>query len=257
MAKKACVAAHEEAQQLRIHKRLHAAREKYVACARTECPAVLREECMAQVEQMEAVAPTITFEARDERGASDTNVKVMLDGELVAERLTGAALPVEPGEHVLRFDRERDHKVIEQRVLVVEGEKNRKIVADFQTLAPPERSRSESPPPPPVRSTKIPPLAWVAGGVAVLGLGSFTVFAFTGMSEEDDLAKACAPRCAADDVSSVERSYAIADVSLAVGLVGAAAAVVLAIPALTSKPSAAPGGKAAVLPWLPRTRTLP
>lgn len=253
-AKRACVAAHEEAQQLRFQKKLHAAREKYVACARDECPAVLREECMTQVEQVEAVAPTLTFEALDERGASDTNVKVTIDGELVAERLTGAALPVEPGEHVLRFERESDHEVIEQRVLVVEGEKNRKIVADFQTLAP-KRPPSEPPPPPPARSTKIPPLAWVAGGVAVLGLGSFTAFALTGMSAEDDLAKGCAPRCAEDDVSSVKRSYAIADVSLAVGLVAAAAAVVLAVPALTSKPSAALGGKATALPWMPRTRT--
>jgi len=249
--KQACVAAHEEAQELRSQKRLHAAREKYLACARAECPVVVREECIAQAEQMEAAAPTLTLEAIDERGESDANVKVTLDGKLVAERLTGAAIPVEPGEHVLRFERDRDHEVVEQRVLVVEGEKNRKVVADFQALAPQPPPR-EAPPPP--RKVEIPTLAYVAAGVAVLGLGSFTAFALAGRSEEDDLAKGCAPRCSADDVSSVERAYLVADVSLAVGLVAAAAAVVLALPALTSKSSPALGRNATAPPWLPRTR---
>lgn len=254
-AAKQCVAAHEEAQALRTQKKLHAARERYVACARAECPVVLQQECAEQIEQMQDAAPTLALEALDDKGASDPRVVVRLDGELVAERLTGAAIPVEPGEHVLRFERASDGKVLEQRVLVVEGEKNRKVVADFQALlAPPSPGADDA------RSPRsIPTLAWAAAGVAVAGAGSFAFFSLSGRGTEDDLAKRCAPACASEDVASVKRDYLVADVSLAVAVVATAVAAVLALPALTSPrgAAAAHGARRARLgptPWMPTVR---
>src|SRR5687768_7097240 len=82
--KQACLAAHEEAQTLRTQKKLHAARDKYVACAKAECPVVLRKECGEQIEKVDAVAPTVALEALDDKGNSDTNVKVSVDGAVIA-----------------------------------------------------------------------------------------------------------------------------------------------------------------------------
>ena len=255
-SKAACVAAHEQAQSLRTEKKLHAARDKFVLCARADCPVVLRKECAEQMEALEVAAPSVALEALDDKGASDPNVKVSLDGRVLAERLTGASTPVEPGEHVFRFERASDGKALEQRVLVLEGERNRKVVGDFQTLLPPRpvARREETTPAPaaPPEPRRIPALAWVAGGVGVAALGSFAFFSLDGRSKEDDLVKSCAPSCTGDDVAPIERSYLIGDISLVVAIAGLVTAAVLAVPALTAPraQSSAVAGSG----WLVRTR---
>lgn len=250
-AKAACLAAHEDAQSLRAQKKPHAALERFVACARVECPTVVRKECVEQVALVEKDAPTVALGATDEAGADTTAVKVSMDGTPVTERLTGSAVDVEPGEHVFKFER-ADGKSIEVRTLVVEGDKNRKITADFATLVP-------KPPPVdpattvPHEKKKIPALAFVAGGLALAGAGSFAFFALSGKGEEKDLASSCQPNCKDDQLSPVKRDYLIADISLAVGIVAAAAAVILAWPALSdsSETAARVARRASPAPWLP------
>lgn len=248
-AKATCVAAHEEGQSLRSQKKLRAARERFVACAKSECPAVLRKECGEQIEQIESVSPSLVFEARDEKGNADGSVKVSLDGTVVAERLTGTSVEVEPGEHSVKFER-GDGKVIEQKVLVAEGEKNRKIIAEYAPVALP---KDDHPPPPP-EEKKIPLGTWVAGGVAVVALGSFAFFALSGKGTEDDLAGKCSPNCSDDQVGKVNRDYLIADVSLGVAAVATIVAVVLALPALGSSGTVKTANAPA--PWFPKTRTV-
>lgn len=246
-AKQQCIGAHEEGLTLRADKKLHAAKERFVACARSDCPALVKKECTEQVAAVERDAPTVALEARDASGSDTTDVKVAVDGTVVADKLTGAALDVEPGEHTFHFER-GDGKVLDVKVLVVEGEKNRKVLADFGTLEPkPDATAAASP-----RGTRAVPVpSLVLGGVAVLALGSFTYFALSGKANERDLAGSCGPRCTDDEVRPVKTSYLAADISLVIGLAAAAAAVVLAWPALTGSPPA----KAASLgpaPWMPR-----
>ena len=58
-----------------------------------------------------------------------------------------------------------------------------------------------------------------------MGLAGFAVFATMGRIGQDDLdEQGCAPNCR--DVDDVRRSYAIGDVSLAVGIVATGAALV-------------------------------
>lgn len=249
--KAACVAAHEEGQALRTQNKPHAARARFVACARSECPVVLRKECAEQLDALESIAPSVTIEARDEQGMSDAAVKVWIDDALVAERLTGSAIDVEPGDHTVRVER-GDGKRIEQKILVASGEKNRKVVADFATLVPKPVDKDQPPPPPPTAPERhVPALAWVLGGVALAALGSFAFFAVNGKSTEDDLAGRCAPGCSAEDVKPVQRDYLVADVSLGVAVVAAAVAVVLALPALGSSPSVKTA-RTSGTPWMPR-----
>jgi hypothetical protein len=252
-ATKACIAAHEEALLLRAQKKPHAAREKFVACARTECPAVLRQECADQIAQITKDAPTVVLEAKDDAGHDDAAVKVTMDGAPVAARLTGAAVDVEPGEHVFRFER-ADGKSIEQRVLVALGEKNRKVVADYASIAPKPVDR-EAPSPPREREARqgLSPLVYVAGGVAVVALGSFTFFALHGKSTEKDLASSCAPRCTPGDVDPVQRDYLVADVSLGVAAIATAAAILFALPSLGAS-SPVQSARMPPAPWMPRVR---
>ncbi|HEY8075692.1 MAG TPA: hypothetical protein VIF62_16315 [Labilithrix sp.] len=250
---KACIAAHEEGQTLRNKKKPHAAREKFVVCARAECPVVLRKECADQLALVEKDAPTVALEARDDEGNDATALTVTLDGAPIADKLTGIAIDVEPGEHVFRFDR-ADGKSIEQRVLVVEGEKNRKVVADFSTLVP-KQAQHESldhdrkPLPPPEK--KISPLVFVAGGLAVAAGASFGFFALHGKSTEHDLQSSCSPHCADSDVQPIKRDYLVADISLGVGIVALAAAIVLVVAAPSE-----PVVQTASVPWLPKPRVV-
>ena len=260
-AKAACLAAHEDATSLLEKKKPHAAHDKFVACARAECPTVVRKECGEQLAIVEKDAPTVALEARDEAGMDTTTVKVTMDGTAIADRLTGAALDVEPGEHLFRFERD-DGKAIEQKVLVVEGEKNRKVVADFATLVPKPPPGGDVAPVAPHEPKKIPVLAYVLGGVGVVGLGGFAFFAVTGKNAEKGLASSCNPNCSNDQLSPVKRDYLFADVSLAVGIVSIVTAAILAWPALTDgAPSRASASiaRSAPAPWMPRikVRSLP
>lgn len=256
MSKQQCLAAHEEAIALKTDKKPHAAHEKLVLCAKVECPNIVKKECTEQLDVVAAAAPTVVLEALDDKGGSDTAVKVTLDGSPAADKLTGAALDVEPGEHVFVFER-ADGKKIETQVLVGEGEKNRKITADFQTLLPKKPDGPIAPPPPP---KKVPILAYVAGGVALVGFGSFAAFSIMGRGKESDLANGgsvgCEPNCTNAQISPIKRDYIIGDVSLGVGIFALAAAVVLALPALSSsspKPQARLTNREPA-PWMPRVR---
>ena len=252
-AKAVCLAAHEEALALRGQKKPHAAHEKFVACARVECPTVVRRECGEQLALVEKDAPTVVLEARDESGADTTAVKVSMDGSPLVPRLTGGAVDVEPGEHLFRFER-ASGAPIEQRVLIVEGDKNRKVVAEFASLVA-KAPGDALPPPLSERAPKrVPVAAYVAGGIAVLGLGSFGFFALSGKSAESDLASGCSPSCSDAELSPVKRDYLIADVSLGIGVVAAVAAVLLVLPALSDSPPSSSRAASSLppAPWLPR-----
>lgn len=75
------------------------------------------------------------------------------------------------------------------------------------------------------------PLAYVAGGVAVVGLGTFVVAGLMSRSTYSDLEGACpggtCPRDRAEDISRGKTEQTLANVGLVVGLVGAAAGVTL------------------------------
>ncbi len=234
--KATCIASHEKAQVERREKKLRAAREHFVACARDTCPTAVRKECSSLLAQVEASQPTIVFAVKDAQGHDTSNVRVFFDGAPLLDSLTGAAVDVDPGEHVFRFVLPSGESN-EQHGVVLEGDKNRKIEADFSAgkvhaTGPADGTAT---PPPPAEKKPIPVLTFVFGGVAVVGLGSFAYFAATGKGTEKDLASSCKPNCTSSDVSPVHRDYLIADVSLAVAAVATVAAVWIAWPALTQQ----------------------
>jgi hypothetical protein len=79
--------------------------------------------------------------------------------------------------------------------------------------------------PPPTTAPDAPPasskklvLPIVFASIGVVGVASFAAFGLMGKSQRSSLASSCAPYCTSDDVSPVRTKYAIADVSLLVGL---------------------------------------
>jgi hypothetical protein len=219
-----CVQAAEIGQRLRDKEMLKAARGEFITCASDACPAVVRQECVRWLADVDERLPRIVVRATDAASHDLSDVRVSIDGVLAQERLDGRRLEIDPGQHTLRF--ERGDRVggarsapIDKQILVREGEKNRfvdVVLDDGDKAARPEAPRAAGKP--------FPLLGAVFAGVAVLGGVGFAYFAASGQSDVDHLRTTCAPRCAPGDVDSAKTKILVANVSLGLGVLAAGAA---------------------------------
>jgi hypothetical protein len=243
-AKVACVQRHEEAQVLRRQGKLLAARSALLACSQAACLDAVRADCVDWLDEVNRSVPSVVISARD-RGADVTDVKVFLDGELVATRLTGSALEGDPGEHHLRLVSARG-PIVERTVLMSEGVKNRFIEVEFAPppAPPPAAALVLAAPPQPSWSFADHPLKrsdYLFAGVALASLATATVFGVWALRERSDLAASCGPFCTDAEVSPLRTKAIVADVALGT------AAVAVAVGAyryLTRAPSPRPGSVA-------------
>jgi hypothetical protein len=227
-----CAHAAEVSQRLRDDGKPLAARDQLLACARPACPAIVRSRCGAWLEQTDAAIPTVVIKARAgpaDRAMDVTDVRVAIDGVPTLASLDGQPLRLEPGRHTLRFTR-AGVAPVEVTVLLMTGEKNRLLTADFVkrevTPAPgpapylreAARPARDAPPSPAEGGTTVRPAAWVFAGLAVVAGGSFAYFGATGKSELDSLHSGCAGHCDPSAVSAAWNKLIVADVSLAAGL---------------------------------------
>lgn len=102
-------------------------------------------------------------------------------------------------------------------------------------------------PPPPASSGRaaLRPWAYVAGGVGVAGLATFTIFGLMSNSDYSDLQNACHPGCPASKSSEIDNgktNQLIANIGLGVGIVGVAAGATLFVLSLGGKSAPATTG---------------
>ena len=219
-----CVQAAEEAQSLRSEHKLLAARARFLACAQAACPAVVRSDCSVWLSDVERLLPSVVVSAKDSHGAELIDVRVLVDGELLTNRLDGLAQPVDPGIRLFRFERQGVAPV-EQQVVIREGERGRRLsvllaAPDPKPLPPVQPPAPSGPPYPPVAT-------YVFGGIGVAALGSFAYFGMKGRGNASELAKGCGKdkTCTEDQVAPVRTQLLVADVSLGIGLVALGTAV--------------------------------
>lgn len=103
--------------------------------------------------------------------------------------------------------------------------------------------------------TKLRPYAYAAGAVGVIGMAVFVIEGLGANSTYSSLQAACnngpCPASKADDISSGKSQQTLANVGLAVGLVGLAAGGVLFVLSLPKKDSAPPQASLVVSPmWI-------
>ncbi|HEY1694983.1 MAG TPA: hypothetical protein VGG39_22600 [Polyangiaceae bacterium] len=232
--KQACIDASEAAQQLRSDGKLTEARARLLACARPECPGLVRQDCSQWLTEVLAALPSVVLGARDAQGRDRFDVRVSIDGAPYAQRLDGKPIVIDPGRHVFRYEAgsQDASPPVELDVLVREGEKNRELTATFPANAPPSPPTapstvapgSEGPPGPAARVT--PPLVWLFGGMAAAALGTSLAFLVAQDVEYDRLRARCGGHCTPDQVSPVSTERTVAawtavggGVSLAIGAV--------------------------------------
>ncbi len=211
--KEQCLEAHERAQSLRSTSSLRAAREQLLVCAADACPSLVKVDCTKWLPDVEKDLPTIVVRAKDGAGNDIADVRVVVDGVVVAKYLDGKPIAIDPGAHAFHYQREGSPDV-EAQVVVRVGEKNRTVTVTFASdvdVAP-----VAPPPEPPFTATTLP---WILGGVGVVALGSFAFFGLRARSRLDELKAECAPNCDPAEKSSLQTQLIVADVSLGVSLV--------------------------------------
>lgn len=231
--KAACGKAYTNAQVQKKAGKLVEAKKSLLECAQKSCPGFINSACARWLTGVESTLPTIVISASDANGNDLTDVTVSSDGHKIADKLGGMAIDIDPGQHTLRFEHE-GAKPVEKKVLIREGEKARLIKVQFGSPAtaatPPKGGASSSAAVGGETSTKhasTKTLAYIFGGVGVVGLGSFAYFGLTGTSERSDLLSHCPknnqcdlPQSQIDSKrSSIKTKFLVADISLGVGIV--------------------------------------
>ena len=225
----ACVAAADRAQLARDQRRFITARQELLACSDDACPLLVRKDCARWLDELRPRLPGIVVSARDEDEHDLVDVRVLVDGKVITEKLDGKLFLVDPGEHVFRYE-PASAAPYEERVLVREGETNRLLtvkVGRRGTKAPevakpaPEHRVAGS------RSISASSIA--LAGVGAIGVGGFVFFAAGASGDIHDMRATCGltQSCATSDVDAARGKLLVANVALGVGVLALAGAVVL------------------------------
>ena len=207
-----CVRAANAVPTLRRAGQLRAARKEALICASDGCPAIVADECRALALTLATEIPSIVPAATDPAGADIADVRVTLDGVFASSRAAGADLDVDPGEHLVVFERPG---VAPQNVKFVArlGEKRRLITARFESGPSAKADAAVTP------RSGVGAWPFVFGGLSVASLAGAIALHVTTSRREDQLSRDCQPRCDPNDVDPLRVSY-----GLAIGLYGFAAA---------------------------------
>jgi hypothetical protein len=221
MTKAACIDSNTKGQDLRREGKLSAAREQFLTCASASCPSILRDDCTRRLDEVERALPTLVIDAKDAAGQDVSAVTVTVDGAHLADKLAGAPLAVDPGEHVFVFQVAGQAPVTRTFVLK-EGERDRRERVVVGAVPPPAIPASPAGASPgagasPVVSNEAAggqgARKWVGltvAGIGVAGIAAGAVFGILTLSQTSQQKTDCA---AATDCNS--HAQALADHSSA------------------------------------------
>ena len=265
-AKEKCANSYDQAQKLKREGKLKEARKELVVCGSEKCPSVLVPYCVQMLKDVDDATPTVLIVAHDEKGQSIDDVRVIVDGEVVAEKLDGRAMPINPGSHMFRLEH-AGAPAWEDKVLVTEGEHGHRIEPTFGVkqgqsngasttgpLAPTKASSSSSSSAP---SSSFP--VWPIGlsfGIGGAGLILGGVTGGLAFSTKSSLDSACHPKnnCPAtssSDISKLNTLSTVSTVGFVVGGAGVGTGIILAI--VASRSSSAKTDKTSSIdihPWV-------
>lgn len=227
-----CSPAYEQAQRLRKAGKLLDSRASLLTCSQDECPAFVRKDCGEWLKEVEREIPSVSVRVVGRDGCDRPDVAVFLDEREATGAADGRAIAADPGTHALRA--ELDGEKITQTIVLARSERGRIVTLSLGSTA--TCGVALPPPPPPPRASgdtsehetgrPVPALAFILGGVGVVGLGVGTAFSVSGWSQRSTLDD-CKGSCSRGDVSDARRSFVVGDVSLGIGLAALAAAAVI------------------------------
>jgi hypothetical protein len=254
-----CLAASDASISADERHALRAERAQLLVCAAPSCPADIRKECARRVDEVNARMPTLIFAARDAAGADLVAVRVTMDGEPLADKLEGTAIPVDPGEHTFAFETAGQPAVTKKLVVQVAQKDRHELVVIGPPAAP---AAPAAPPPSTPAATPLSAapeshglgtqrvLAVAAGGLGVIGVGVGVAFGVMAIGQKNDAQNACPNNpCATQDGankwSSAGVTGNVATIAVIAGGVALAGGAVLW---LTAPRAAGPGAQVGLGP---------
>jgi hypothetical protein len=246
-----CIEANTKAQSLRRAGKLRDAREQLLLCGSPSCPKMVKDDCAQRMDEVDRVMPTVVFQAKDAQGHDLSNVRVMIDGVLLTDKLVGVALQVDVGDHEVAFSAD-GYRPYTQHFIIVEGQKDRRENITLTSTAPvlvippppppiqPINTARPPPPPPPViytppidpavvearrsrRTTGI--LLTVFGG---LSLGGTIAFAVLGGQQNATIQ--AGGFATASDISSADTAGVAYNVGMGITLAGGLVLLAIGLP---------------------------
>lgn len=240
-----CAQAYEQAQRHRQAGQLMKAKERAIFCAQSQCPALLRGDCGIWLREIGASLPSVIVDVQSSTGEPIEGARLFVDGEPID--LPGRARAVDPGPH--HFEARAGTQRVESSRVITEGSKNQRITLRLPLSEADPLSSS------PARSRRSAWPSYTLGGVAVVGLGTFSYFAIRGSEAKGDLEAECAPSCPRSRADAIKRDFLIADIALTTALASGAFSLYFALRGSESAQgdaakvtvSAFPGGASATL----------
>jgi hypothetical protein len=242
-----CTNASSQGQTERDAHRLVEARNQFLICAKQECPGVVRKDCAAWLEQVQASLPTVVPLATDAAGNGLPGVKVSMDGKLLLASADGRAVEVNPGTHTFTFEA-ADRTKADLQIVVAEGQKDKRVAAIIGKPAGPDTGTPATPaaapapaatPPPAAAPAERPPgetssgpwktIGIVTAGVGVVGIGLGSVFGVMASSNKSsagcDSNSACPTTSAENTLSTAQSDGNLSTVFFIAGAVLAAGGI--------------------------------
>jgi hypothetical protein len=253
-----CLSANDKSISLHRDHKFRDARVQLLVCAAPSCPADIRRECLRRVDEINLAMPTIVFEPKDPSGNELSAVKVTMDGEVIAEKLEGTAISLDPGSRSFTFE-SPGQTAVTKRLVIHEGEKERRETVRFEATpvaTAPAPAPSSPLPPPAVSSASAPTdqpgtgpgaqkIVGVAmAGVGVVGVALGAVFGFESIAKHNEAEKSCPGACPTQDGvtqwSDARSAGNISTVAFIAGGVALAGGTVLWLTAKSATPRPAP-----------------
>lgn len=262
---RACAGSYEQAQVMRNSGKLRESEDQLRICVRDVCPDFVKIDCGQWLSDVRREMPSVILMVVDGAGTDLADVTVSIDGTPVSIPPGGAPIEVNPGPHEITFERQGTART--EHVNVRQGEKNRVVRVEFITTVDTDGDGIPDPqdacpqqagdaanqgcaPPPVVQTPEPAGLSGlqvggiVAGGVGVLGMGTFAVAGIMSRNlvadtkDKCDAKGECPPSVNLEQAEKDEsRLNLVANIGLGVGVAGLATGIVLFVLSSEQSPS--------------------
>lgn len=208
-----CLDAAVSGQKLRRAGQLLEAHGALATCAREDCPSLVRRDCTGWLAEDDAATPTIVLAARDAQSRDVAGVQVTIDGRPIAGALDGKEIPLDPGEHTVRFERE-GLAPVEQTLVAREREKGRSVVVRFDVGGGGGSIASTGLPT--TVSRPVPPVTWALAGVGVVAGAASAYFGLHALSQRSSACNSAGGCPSQSAYDSIRNGYDVSTVALGV-----------------------------------------
>jgi hypothetical protein len=233
-----CAESYSKSQALKLEGKLLDARAQAISCGQSNCPAVIRRECLqGLLPDLDAMIPSVVFGVRTSDGRDVPTAEIFVDR--VPRLVDGKPILLDPGAHNIECEA-KGFAHYQETIVASAGERNRFFSIIVKPLAPaaapepapPARAEqaAASPSALPARAAAdaprdLPMATYVLSGVGIAALFSTLYFGVTGLGDAHRMQETCKPECDADDVASARTKIIVANVSFGVALAAIGASV--------------------------------